>query len=225
MNGGLRAVLPKWRFDPANLQLFAASRVLVLNEHTPVQTQSTGPNSAEFMRFMRAYQDMVFSTAARLAGNDAQAEDIAQDVFMRAYEHFSHLRSSPTAGGWLKTVTTNLTLNYLTRYRKRWRLFSELNVSADDDPSAAPAIEWEAQDTLTADLDAERRRLLVDDALRQLPQHQRLALVLYHFEDLSYQEIADKLHASLTKIKTDIRRARAALLPMLKSSGLLRESW
>ena len=79
---------------------------------------------------MRAYQDMVFSTAARLAGNDRQAEDIAQEVFLRAYEHFAHLCTSATAGGWLKTVTTNLTLNYLSRYRKRWRLFSDLRPAA-----------------------------------------------------------------------------------------------
>ncbi len=79
---------------------------------------------------MRAYQDMVFSTAARLAGNETQAEDIAQEVFIRAYEHFPDLRSSVTAGGWLKTVTTNLTLNYLSRYRKRWRLFSEMRGAA-----------------------------------------------------------------------------------------------
>jgi len=88
---------------------------------------------------MRAYQDMVFSTAARLAGNDGQAEDIAQEVFLRAYEHFAHLRTSPTAGGWLKTVTTNLTLNYLSRYRKRWRLFSELRPAGADDSSSASA--------------------------------------------------------------------------------------
>src|SRR6185437_12842154 len=75
---------------------------------------------------MRAYQDMVFSTAARLAGNDAQAEDIAQEVFLKAYQNFEQLRMSPTAGGWLKTVTTNLTLNHLSRYRARWRSFSEL---------------------------------------------------------------------------------------------------
>jgi RNA polymerase sigma-70 factor (ECF subfamily) len=206
------------------LQLFPASRVLVLNEHTPVQTQPSGPGSAEFMTFMRAYQDMVFSTAARLTGDDAQAEDIAQDVFIRAYEHFAQLRSSPTAGGWLKTVTTNLTLNYLTRYRKRRRLFSELNEADSGDTSLEPQIEWELQDTLLAELGAEQRRQLVDDALHHLPQHQRLALVLYHFEDLPYQEIADKLGASLTKIKTDIRRARAALLKILKSSGLVRES-
>ena len=68
---------------------------------------------------MRAYQDMVFSTAVRLTGNAAQAEDISQDVFLKAYEHFDRLRSSPTAGGWLKTVATHLTLNHLTRHRKR----------------------------------------------------------------------------------------------------------
>src|SRR5450631_3506174 len=103
------------------------------------------------MTFMRAYQDMVFSTAARLTGNDAQAEDIAQDVFLRAYEHFSQLRGSPSAGGWLKTVATNLTINYLTRYRKRRRLFTELPETGGDD-SAAPPVEGETPDPLLADL-------------------------------------------------------------------------
>ena len=169
---------------------------------------------------MRAYQDMVFSTAARLAGNDGQAEDIAQEVFLRAFQHFPQLRDSPTAGGWLKTVTTNLTLNHLTRYRNRWRLFSELRKTAGDAESSAPEMDLPVPDTLLADLGAEQRRALIEEALHKLPQHQRLPLVLYHFEDLSYEEIAIKLHASLAKIKTDIRRARAALLPHLESSGI-----
>jgi RNA polymerase sigma-70 factor (ECF subfamily) len=178
-----------------------------------VRHPSTGPNrSTEFTAFMRAYQDMVFSTASRLAGNDRQAEDIAQEVFMRAYEHFGHLQGSPTVGGWLKTVTTNLTLNYLSRQRKRWRLFSE------DSPDSEPEV---AQpDTLLADLGKEQQRLLIDDALRKLPEQQRLALVLYHFEELSYEEISLKLRASLAKIKTDIRRARVALKPLLQSDGI-----
>jgi len=175
------------------------------------------------MTFMRSYQHMVFSTAARLTGNDAHAEDIAQDVFMRAYENFAHLRGSPAAGGWLKTVTTNLTLNHLTRYRRRWRLFSELRNSADDDATDAPEIEWELPDTLIADLDAEQCGRLIDGALRQLPQHQRIALVLYHFDELSYQDIADRLQVSLAKVKTDIRRARTALLPILAAQGVVRQ--
>jgi RNA polymerase sigma-70 factor (ECF subfamily) len=176
------------------------------------------------MTFMRAYQDMVFSTTVRLTGDAAQAEDIAQEVFIRAYEHFSNLRGSPTAGGWLKTVATNLTLNHLTRYRKRRRLFSELNEEDNGGASFEPPVDAELHDTLLTGLGAEQRRQLVDDALASLPQHQRVVLVLYHFEDLSYQEIADKMGASLTKIKTDIRRARAAMLRVFESSGLARES-
>jgi RNA polymerase sigma-70 factor, ECF subfamily len=172
---------------------------------------------------MRDYQDMVFSTAARLAGNDAQAEDIAQEVFIRAYEQFSHLRTSPTAGGWLKTVTINLALNHLNRHRKRWRLFSEMRAGTTEE-SSAPEIDWEIPDTLLADFSAEQRRALVDAALQQLADHQRLVLVLYHFEELSYQDIADKLQFSLTKVKTDIYRARAALLPILQRGGAARDT-
>ena len=194
---------------------------MVLNEHTPVQTQPTGTGSGDrapldFTTFMRSYQDMVFTTAARISGSDAQAQDIAQEVFVRAYEHFSDLAGSASAGGWLKTVATNLSINYLNRYRKRWRMFSELRIAEDD---SAPEIEWEVPDTLLADLSAEQRGAIVDAALRGLPAHQRLPLVLYHFEDLSYQEIAAKLGVSLAKVKTDIRRARAALLPALQAAA------
>jgi len=170
---------------------------------------------------MRAYQDMVYSTAVRLLGNDAQAEDIAQEVFVRAYGHFDELRMSPTCGGWLKTVTTNLALNHLHRYRRRFRLFSE-QLSAHEGEQADDDLELQlpVPDTLLAEAATEQQRALIENALRALPQDQRMALVLYHFEDFSYQEIAARLGASLAKIKTDIRRARLALLPVLQSNGL-----
>jgi RNA polymerase sigma-70 factor (ECF subfamily) len=158
---------------------------------------------------MRAYQDTVFSTAARLLGNDAQAEDIAQEVFIKAYERFDELRSSPTAGGWLKTVATNMTLNHLSRYRARWRFFSEL--PRDEEHDDPPELTFESPDTAAAEIDAEGRRALVENALRQLPEHQRVPLVLYHFEDMAYDEIAKRLRVSLGKVKTDIRRGRMAL--------------
>ena len=170
---------------------------------------------------MRAYQDMVFSTSLRLTGNPAQAEDISQDVFLKAYENFDHLRTSPTAGGWLKTVATNLTLNHLTRHRKRWRLFSEVfaeNEQEEDIESAAVAFEG-----LMAGMDRERRSALIEQALRQLPEHQRIPLVLYHFEDMPYQDIATRLGHSLAKIKTDILRGRLAMAGSLRQSGLAPE--
>ena len=163
---------------------------------------------------MHAYQDMVFSTAARLIGNDAQAEDIAQEVFIKAYERFEQLRGSPTVGGWLKTVATNLTLNHLSRYRTRWRFFSELpHDEENDDPLEHT---FPAPDTAAMEIDAEERRAVVENALQQLPEHQRVPLVLYHFEDMAYQEIAERLRVSLGKVKTDIRRGRMALAKSLR---------
>ena len=165
---------------------------------------------------MRAYQDMVFSTAARLTGNDSQAEDIAQDVFLKAYEHFEKLRTSPAAGGWLKTVSRNLTLNYLARHRRRWRLFSEMRSQHEDEAD----VDFEAPDELLPGLDARRRGELIDEALKTLPEHHRVPLVLYHFENLPYDHIAAALDVSLAKVKTDIFRARSALAKKLARSGL-----
>jgi RNA polymerase sigma-70 factor, ECF subfamily len=176
-------------------------------------------DTREFAAFMHAYQDMVFSTAARLLANDAQAQDITQEVFLRAYERFDTLHDSPTAGGWLKTVATHLTLNHLSRYRRRWRLFSEL--ARPDAEEAQPEPEelepaFATLDNLLGEVDAEQRRILVARALEQLPEHQRVPLVLFHFEDMSYQQIAALLHVSLAKLKTDILRGRLALAKSLR---------
>ena len=173
---------------------------------------------------MRNYQDMVFSTAARLTSNDAQAEDIAQEVFLKAYEHFDQLAASPTAGGWLKTVATNLSLNHLSRYRKRWRFFSEFKREDDADGRDAPEVEFAAPDTFFSGLDAADRRAWVEAALAELPQHQRVPLVLFHFEEMPYDEIARKLGVSLAKVKTDILRARAALAKILQRRTTPHES-
>ncbi len=178
-------------------------------------------NTEEFVSFMQAYQDMVFSTAARLTGNDAQAEDIAQEVFLKAYENFAQLRGTAGAGGWLKTVATNLTLNHLSRYRKRWSFFSELrHVDADDEREFDFADVDALPDASLEDIHVDQRQVLIQRALSQLPDHQRVPLVLYHFEDMPYEQIAQQLRVSLAKVKTDIRRARIAMAKLLLHSGL-----
>jgi RNA polymerase sigma-70 factor (ECF subfamily) len=176
----------------------------------------------DFASFMRAYQDMVFTTAVRITGRDGPAEDIAQQVFLKAYENFGELRSSPAAGGWLKTVSRNLALNHATRYRRRWRFFSEMRGDdADDDTE----IDFPQPDSATVDMDEDTRRSLVAAALKQLPDHRRLPLVLYHFEELSYDEIAQQLGVSLAKVKIDILRARVALAKILASHGITADSF
>lgn len=167
---------------------------------------------------MRAFQDMVFSTTSRILGNDARAEDIAQEVFLKAFENFDHLKTSPTAGGWLKTVATRLSLNHLSRYRKRWQFFSEMR--RDDDGDDAPEVEFAAPETMLSGLDTEMRRELIDRALSKLPEHQRVPLVLYHFDEMPYEEIAQTLQVSLAKVKIDILRGRRALAKALGGGEL-----
>ena len=157
---------------------------------------------------MRNYQNMVFSTAIRLVGTESDALDMSQEVFLKAYDHFEDLSKSPTAGGWLKIVTRNLCLNHLTRYRARWRFFSEMGSEESNEDYtetlAAPNLQERRED------EADRRHHL-EIALQKLPTEQRVPLVLYHFEEMSYDEISKQLGVSLGKVKTDIHRAREAL--------------
>ncbi len=171
-------------------------------------------DAQQFEAFMHRYQNMVFSTAMHLLANPTDAEDVAQEVFLRAYEHFSSLRESPTAGGWLKTVATNLCLNHLSRYRARWRFFSELFSGGGEDDAETP--EFAAPGNLAEELEQADRRQVVEQALHQLPAAQRVPLVLYHLEGLRYEEIAAKLKVSLGKVKTDIFRGREALRTRLQ---------
>ncbi|MEO8520960.1 MAG: sigma-70 family RNA polymerase sigma factor [Acidobacteriota bacterium] len=172
-------------------------------------------DAARFEAFVREFQDMVFSTAVRLLGREGEAEDVAQTVFLRAFERFGDLDANPAAPGWLKTVTTNLCLNHLTRYRARWQFFSELDREGDR-PTLATRLALMA--AAPDDLERSERHELVERALRALPDHQRVPLVLFHFDDMPYQAIADAMGISLAKVKSDIHRGREALREKLSGT-------
>ena len=166
-------------------------------------------DAERFEAFVREYQHMVFATSVRLLGSPTEAEDIAQTVFLRAYERFAAIERSPTAAGWLKTVTTNLCLNHLARYRARWQFFSEMEPGPGDWEPFEATIAAAVSGPETVDTAELQERL--ERALQGLPDHQRVPLVLFHFEDMSYQEIASSLGVSLAKVKTDIHRGREGL--------------
>jgi len=166
-------------------------------------------DAQQFEAYLHNYQNLVFSTAMRLTANQSEAEDITQEVFLRAYQRFDELHSSPTVAGWLKTVARNLSLNHLSRYRSRWSFFSEM--FRGDGSEEEPMMDFPASDDTHAQLAATDRREFVEQALQSLPPAQRVPLVLHHFEDLQYDEIAEKLGVSLGKVKTDIFRGREAL--------------
>ena len=172
-------------------------------------------DAARFEAFVREYQDMVFATAVRLLGRESDAEDVAQTVFLRAFERFEQLSVSPSAAGWLKTVATNLCLNNLSRYRARWQFFSEMDTGGE---GSALSTRLALLATAPAELERIERQERLERALRRLPDHQRVPLVLFHFEEMSYQAIADTLGVSLAKVKSDIHRGREALKQELSTT-------
>jgi RNA polymerase sigma-70 factor (ECF subfamily) len=166
----------------------------------------------DFEAFVREHQDMVYTTALRLLGRPAEAEDMAQEAFVRAFERREELAAMDNAGGWLRTVTTNLCLNHLERHRKRWTLFSEVSEASAEDsvPFEETIAEPRAAGVSAEDLDA------LENALLALPEAQRVPLALFHFEDLGYEDIAARLGVTLAKVKTDMHRGRAALRKALE---------
>ena len=168
----------------------------------------------EFEVFMRQHQNMVYGTAVRLLGNETDAADVSQEVFLRAFKHFAELSGSVRRAGWLKTVTTNICLNHLSRYRSRWRFFSEMFTDPDSDTDFCATLA--APEPEARGLAAPDQHQILHSALLRLPASQRVPLVLYHFEDMSYEEIARQLGDSLGKVKTNIRRARETLRKKLK---------
>src|SRR5688572_31925042 len=115
-------------------------------------------DAEQFEAFVRSHQDMVFATAIRLLGRAAEAEDVAQTVFLKAFERFDQLAASPSAAGWLKTVARNACLNHLSRYRSRWRFFSELADEQSDTRSEEHTSELQSQSNLVCRLLLEKKK-------------------------------------------------------------------
>ena len=137
---------------------------------------------------MKAYQNMVYSTALRLLASAAEAEDVAQEVFLRAYDRFDSIKDHPAVGGWLRTVARNLSLNHLTRYRSRWRLFTDMR--PPDSDRAPYQDEIEAKDRTDTGAVERDQGGLMESFLSELPAKQRVPLVLYHFDEMSYEELS-----------------------------------
>jgi len=171
---------------------------------------------------MRENQNRVYTRAYRLLADAKQAEDVVQDVFLKAYQAGETLWRDARAPGWLHTVARHLCFNHLARYRKRWQLFdhSDSDVLSALPTHGADSLQTEAPET---QLNRAQWQAQLQTALLALPDHQRIPLVLFHFEDLSYEDIAAQLNISMAKLKTDIHRARstlAKLVPTLSEEAL-----
>jgi RNA polymerase sigma-70 factor (ECF subfamily) len=92
-----------------------------------------------------------------------------------------------------------------------------------DDGDDDPVLDFASDESVVEEVRGDERHEYVEAALRELPEHQRVPLVLYHFEEMPYEDIARRLNVSLPKVKTDIHRARQALSKVLERRGITAE--
>jgi len=143
-----------------------------------------------FERLMGLYERRVFLVAVRLLGNSADAQDAAQEVFLRLYRHLRRMDRDP--GPWIYRVTVNV-----CRDMARRRL-----------PSAAPAEAAAAQAPAEEGMALAERLGLVERALRTLPERQRAALVLRDVEGLTTRETASVLGTTEATVRSHVSAAR-----------------
>lgn len=156
-------------------------------------------DDVSFQAIVERHQSMVYSIAWHALGNDAAAEEVAQDVFLRLYRNLEAIESEDHLKFWLRRVTTNRVIDE-TRKRRH------VMVSLDDVPELVD--ERPAGDPLLG----KRLRELV----RTLPMPQRLVVTLRYQEELVPKEIARVLEMPLNTVRSHLRRALAALREALE---------
>lgn len=166
---------------------------------------------AAFQALVERHQHAVVGTVAKMLGNASEAEDIAQQVFLRLWKSARRYKPSAKFTTYLFTITRNLVFNE-TRKRQRRKTHS-LDEQEDEwhqqvsDREVTPPDEQLAQDEL---------REAVDRAIADLPEKQRLAVVLRRYEQMPYEEIAEVLELSVSAVKSQLFRARTTLRESLQ---------
>lgn len=139
-----------------------------------------------------------------MLGNRQDAEDITQEAFLRAFRAMRSFDPGRPFGPWIKKITVNLCLNHLER--KTELPLDPDGMRMDLDPSNPPEGEIEARD----------QSARVRGELLRLPPRYRAAIELRHFQELSYAEMAEVLHCSLSQVKSDLFRARRMLVDQMQ---------
>jgi RNA polymerase sigma-70 factor, ECF subfamily len=147
---------------------------------------------------VQRHSAMAYRVALRLCGNHHDAQDIAQEALIAAWENLTRFRGGSSFSTWLYQIVTRRALNKVTRGRGA-DLVDLLEEAAD--PSAGPAAQ--AERNLAAGA--------VTDALAALPFAQRAVVVLHHFEGLSYAEVAEVTRSTVPAVRSHLYRARRTL--------------
>jgi len=162
-----------------------------------------------FNDLVRKYEKQVYNFAYRLTGNYDDANDVAQDAFLRVFNAIGTFRGDSSFSTWLFRITTNVFLD------ERKKAKAHPQTSLDEylelgESSVARQIE-DPSPTPEAVLEESERALILSKAVGDLPEYQRAMVTLYHTQQKSYEEIAEIMDLPIGTVKSRLNRARLAL--------------
>jgi len=160
--------------------------------------------SDAFGELVTRYQTGVFNVCYRVLHERGEAEDMAQETFMRAYNRLHTFDIEREFGPWIRRVAANLCLNFL----ESRKAVLPLDEERDRDKTQRPEKQVEVKE----------RSEQVRDALASLPAHFRVVVELRHYQEMSYNEIARELNIPLSDVKSHLFRARKLLAEKLHAS-------
>jgi len=175
-----------------------------------------------FEELVTAYQKNVYNLALRMTGNPQDAEDMAQEAFLKAYNSLSSFRGESRFSVWLYRIVSNVCLDYLRKNGKR----STVSLSVEDDDGED--IQLELPDTSQSPeevLEKKLTREAVRRGLASLPPDSRQILLLREIQGLSYEEIGEVLGLESGTVKSRIFRARKKLVDFLLQDGNIPDSF
>lgn len=163
-----------------------------------------------FAELVARHQDAVYATSLRLLGDAADAEDTAQEAFLKAFRGLAGFRGDAKFSTWLYRITVNLCADHARRSRRPDRRARTI-----DDAGEIPDGRMDPEGGLLAD----EERKAVERAVMGLEERYRSVVVLHYYQKLSYEEIATVLGMPLKTVETRLYRARRMLRNVLGPDG------
>lgn len=170
-------------------------------------------DQAAFAELVTRHQRYVYNLAYRLLRDTDEAEDLAQEAFVRAWQGLGGFRRRAKFTTWLYRIVTNLCYNRLSSLRRQL-----LDVSLDADEHEPAALALPRIKEPPAAVEAAERRAFLHQQVAVLPAKYRLVITLFYLQAFSYEEIAQVLDLPLGTVKTHLFRARERLKRQLQAS-------
>ena len=163
--------------------------------------QSQQGNAHAFTRIVEKYEKPVFSLCYRMLGNSEDAEDAAQETFLRAFKNINRFDERRSFSTWLLSIAAHYCIDQ--HRRQRYRIVSIEDLPMPDLPDNSPGLELRISNTQ----DRER----VQNLLKILNAVDKAIVILYYWNEFSYQEICQSLSLSESAVKSRLHRAKRAM--------------